>query len=174
VRASGLAAGACAWALGGVAPARGGSGTGLGWCLSARSYAHTLSTRPHLARAPPPGIASNEGLGSLLLVGRQDYTVKSLRVDSREETWNATFARMQLLHPGGAVAGVRSFLESDGGSALEPPLLGRQGEGEGQQCCWTWACVAAGFISGPSNRNGACKAGARIPPCQPALPRLRQ
>lgn len=61
-----------------------------------------------------------EALDRLLLVGRQDYVVRSLRVDTQAETWNATFARMELISPGGAAASVRSFLGRGGDSAPEP------------------------------------------------------
>ena len=63
-------------------------------------------------------------MNRLLLVGRQDYVVRSLRVDTQAETWNATFARMNLISPGVAAAGVRSFLAGagGGGGALGLPL----------------------------------------------------
>lgn len=95
---------------------------------NARPQANKL---PPLFVPPVSGLASSEGLDNLLLVGRQDYIVKSLRVDSQAETWNATFARMHLLQPGGAVAGVRNFLEGSTLGGAEAPF-GQQGMGPGE------------------------------------------
>jgi hypothetical protein len=92
----------------------------------------------------PPGLASNEGLESLLLVGRQDFIVKSLRVDSQAEMWNATFARMSLLQPGGSAAGVRSFLEGAVGAGAEASLPARPGEGPGAVRA-PWLCARMCF-----------------------------
>lgn len=70
-------------------------------------------------------------LDGLLLVGRQDYAVRSLRADTQAEAWNATFARVSLLRPGGSGgSGVRGFLAglgagsggaSSGGLIERPP-----------------------------------------------------
>lgn len=45
----------------------------------------------------------------LLLLGRQDYAVRSVRVDSKAETWNATFSRMFMV-PGDA-GSIKDFLQ---------------------------------------------------------------
>lgn len=91
---------------------------------------------PHLV----PGLSSTEVMNSLLLVGRQDYTVRSLRVDTQAETWNATFARMHVLQAG--IRNAASFLAGTGG-VVEPSLPdGRSGAPGGSE----WWILAAGCI----------------------------
>lgn len=60
----------------------------------------------------------------LLLLGRQDYTVRSVRVDSKTETWNATFSRMFMMS--GDAGSIKEFLQQ--GAA---PVLGTSQEPTG-------------------------------------------
>lgn len=55
----------------------------------------------------------------LLLMGRQDYIVRSVRVDSKAETWNATFSRMFMLS--GDAGSIKEFLQHGA-----PPVLGAE------------------------------------------------
>lgn len=100
-----------------------------------------------------PGLSASEGLDRLLLVGRQDFTVRSLRVDTQAETWNATFARMRLLNPGGAgAAGVRGFLEglSSGPAVGDGALPERPPGAAGAARRDAAACLAAAVGIGSS------------------------
>lgn len=61
----------------------------------------------------------------LLLLGRQDYLVRSVRVDSKAETWNATFSRMVMMSPRDS-SSIRDFLATGaapplGGARAAPP-----------------------------------------------------
>lgn len=47
-----------------------------------------------------------------MFLGRHDYAVRSVHVSSREETWNATWARLVTLAPGGS--GLTDFLQGRG------------------------------------------------------------
>jgi hypothetical protein len=46
----------------------------------------------------------------LLALGRQDYVVRSVRMDTKAETWNATFSKMYLI-PSGAPDSIKDFLQ---------------------------------------------------------------
>lgn len=46
----------------------------------------------------------------LLALGRQDYVVRSVRMDTKAETWNATFSKMYLI-PSGAPGSIKDFLQ---------------------------------------------------------------
>lgn len=59
-----------------------------------------------------PGAPIDDGL---LFVGRHDFAVRSLHMTTREETWNATYARLSTLTPG-AGSSLRDFLEGRRGT----------------------------------------------------------
>eukprot|EP00878_Enallax_costatus_P018795 GHUV01019807.1.p1 GENE.GHUV01019807.1~~GHUV01019807.1.p1 ORF type:complete len:727 (+),score=262.17 GHUV01019807.1:265-2445(+) len=63
------------------------------------------------------GLSLGVSRGDLLLLGRQDYVVRSVRVDSKAETWNATFSRMFMMS--GDAGSVKNFLQHGA-----PPVLG--------------------------------------------------
>jgi hypothetical protein len=54
----------------------------------------------------PAGLLSNAGK-DVLVLGRQDYAVRSVRIDSKAETWNATFSRLYMM--GRDSASLRDF-----------------------------------------------------------------
>lgn len=43
------------------------------------------------------GLSHTLGQDDVLVLGRQDYMVRSMRVDSKAETWNATFSRLYMM-----------------------------------------------------------------------------
>jgi hypothetical protein len=52
------------------------------------------------------GLLSGAG-EDVLVLGRQDYAVRSVRIDSKAETWNATFSRLYMM--GRDSASLRDF-----------------------------------------------------------------
>jgi serine/threonine-protein kinase/endoribonuclease IRE1 len=60
------------------------------------------------ARATAVGLSAGS---SVVYVGRQDYTVRSVRLDTQTETWNATYSRVFPL----GNASLSAFLRSGGG-----------------------------------------------------------
>lgn len=67
-----------------------------------------------------------------MFIGRHDYAVRSLHASTQEETWNATYARLITLAPGGE--GLREFLRDRGPrgaatSGLLPSTSQQQGLG---------------------------------------------
>lgn len=61
------------------------------------------------------GFAARGSVGSVLYFGRREYSVRSLRVDSGEETWNASFAKLMPLNPlqPTGSGSIRDFLVGD-------------------------------------------------------------
>lgn len=59
----------------------------------------------------------------LLALGRQDYVVRSVRMDSKTETWNATFSKLYLI-PTGAPGNIRDFLHDGPGASSAAPGTG--------------------------------------------------
>lgn len=66
----------------------------------------------------------------MLLIGRQDYFVRSLSFPEGLETWNATFSKLRHLNPlsSGSAAGgggaLQRFLRGDDDGGLEEPTDG--------------------------------------------------
>ena len=71
----------------------------------------------------------------LLALGRQDYVVRSVRMDTKAETWNATFSKMYLI-PSGAPDSIKDFLQEGEHTATAT------GGGPGM---YTHSSAAAGF-----------------------------
>uniref|UniRef100_A0A383VZQ0 non-specific serine/threonine protein kinase n=1 Tax=Tetradesmus obliquus TaxID=3088 RepID=A0A383VZQ0_TETOB len=63
------------------------------------------------------GLLSNAG-EHVLVLGRQDYVVRSVRIDSKAETWNATFSRLYMM--GRDSANLRDFFTHGAAPKLEP------------------------------------------------------
>lgn len=62
------------------------------------------------------GLSLGFSRSDLVVLARQDYVVRSVRVDSKAETWNATFSRMFLMS--GNAGSVKDFLQHGA-----PPVL---------------------------------------------------
>lgn len=55
------------------------------------------------------GLTMGVPLDQTLALGRQDYIVRSVRMDTKAETWNATFSKLYLI-PSGAPGSIKDFL----------------------------------------------------------------
>jgi hypothetical protein len=60
----------------------------------------------------------------LLALGRQDYVVRSVRMDTKAETWNATFSKLYLI-PAGAPGSIKDFLHEGRPAPAAPAGPGR-------------------------------------------------
>jgi hypothetical protein len=72
----------------------------------------------------PAGLLSGAG-EDVLVLGRQDYAVRSVRIDSKAETWNATFSRLYMM--GRDSASLRDFFTHGAAPKLDQ---GRPRQGE--------------------------------------------
>ena len=75
----------------------------------------------------PAGLTMGVSPDELLLLGRQDYVVRSVRLDTKAETWNATFSKLFMI-PAGAPGSIREFLQDGRTAAPATPTAG--------VCCW--------------------------------------
>lgn len=114
------------------------------------------------ARLPPPGLLSNAG-EHVLVLGRQDYVVRSVRIDSKAETWNATFSRLYMM--GRDSANLRDFFTHGAAPKLEP---GRPHAGAAAHCYALYCmCCVCSIGSAVQWRGQCCWAVLRIAVLRP-------
>jgi len=79
----------------------------------------------------------------LLYLGRQDYVVRSVRMDTKAETWNATFSKLYMI-PAGVSGSVKDFLQ-EGHTAASTAAAAGGWVGTAAlllacRCFLVWAC----------------------------------
>jgi hypothetical protein len=72
----------------------------------------------------PAGLTMGVPPDQLLALGRQDYVVRSVRMDTKAETWNATFSKLYLI-PAGAPGSIKDFLHEGRPAPAAPAGPGR-------------------------------------------------
>lgn len=103
----------------------------------------------------------------MLLLGRQDYIVRSVHADSRTETWNATYSRLVALGSASAAGVVAEFLAGGGpgrpqqqpgaaavGAAAAADLLGAEQHDE-RVGTFALACIMMLMVWGGCVSGGA-------------------
>jgi hypothetical protein len=77
----------------------------------------------------------------VLVLGRQDYAVRSVRIDSKAETWNATFSRLYMM--GRDSASLRDFFATGAAPKLDQ---GRPRAGEAARDCTCCLLIVARIL----------------------------
>jgi hypothetical protein len=84
----------------------------------------------------------------LLALGRQDYMVRSVRMDTKAETWNATFSKLYLI-PSGAPGSIKDALHEGRAAPAAPAGPGtglRSAVNQGRCTLWAACEDATGQI----------------------------